>query len=310
MTTAWMHQLLQRVLLLGAPLALSGCALGASSCPDDGPELPTLESRAVEASFAGGGELDAAQCQQVCSEFQAVTCSRESPESVLCLLAPMPCEGRRPPGLRPAARRLQSGFARHLADAAWLEAASVHAFRGLRHELRAHGAPQRLLRAAGRAARDERRHARVSAALARQHGVDVAPVLVEQQAARSLEALALENAVEGCVRETWGALVALHQATRASELAVRAAMGRIARDEIRHAQLAWSIDAWLSPRLSRVQRHRVREARSRALAQLASEILVLSLPTTERRRLGLPGAVESSRMLSELDQRLRLSLTS
>lgn len=87
-------------------------------------------------------------------------------------------------------------------------------------------------------------------------------------------------------------------------------MTRIARDEIRHPQLAWSIDAWVRPRLSRVGRDRVLQARSSAVAQLASEFLVLSLPPPERRRLGLPGAAESSRMLSELDLRLRLSRTS
>jgi hypothetical protein len=67
-----------------------------------------------------------------------------------------------------------------LAEAAWLEAASVDAFRVLRLELRAHSAPRRLLRAASRAARDERRHARAAGALARRF--DVTVPAVERQA--------------------------------------------------------------------------------------------------------------------------------
>jgi hypothetical protein len=163
-----------------------------------------------------------------------------------------------------------------------------------------------LLRAASRSARDERRHARIAKALARSFGVTVAPVEREVARARGVEALALENAVEGCVRETWGALVALRQATQASERTVRAAMGRIARDELRHAELAWSVDAWLRPRLTEPQRQRVRNARATAVAELARDA-AWPLPDAERQRLGLPGAREASHLLAELDRSLGLS---
>ena len=52
---------------------------------------------------------------------------------------------------------------------------------------------------------------------------------------RELEAIAIENAVEGCVRESFGALLATWQAKTAGDARVRAAMKRIARDETRHA---------------------------------------------------------------------------
>src|SRR6185369_2194729 len=106
-----------------------------------------------------------------------------------------------------------------------------------------------------------RRHARIAGALARRFGVDVPEPVREETPLRSLADLALENAVEGCVRETWGALVALRQASRAADVEVRAAMGRIARDEVRHAELAWTIDRWLTPRLGAAQRQQVRSAR-------------------------------------------------
>jgi len=305
MRTSSLRGLLESALLFGAPLALVDCAY--SSCPDNGVEPPLAESRTVDASFADGGPLDAAQCTDVCAgNTGVITCVRESPDSVLCILQPYPCEGRRPAGLWPATRRPRSGFERHLADAAWLEAASVDAFRVLRHELHAHGAPRRLLRGASRSARDERRHARAAGALARRFGVAIPAVERADSPRRSLEAIALENAVEGCVRETWGALVALRQASRAGELSVRATMRRIARDEIRHAELAWAIDRWIAPRLTARQRGRVREARVAAVAELARE-LRFALPRPERERLGLPGSAEASAMLAELDRLVGLT---
>jgi hypothetical protein len=87
----------------------------------------------------------------------------------VCCASPDPprCEGRRPVGLRWAERTGEKGFLLHLADAAWLEAASVDAFRIVRRELRAHGAPRRLLRAASRSKRDEVRHAELAWAIDR-----------------------------------------------------------------------------------------------------------------------------------------------
>jgi hypothetical protein len=300
---------LRGALLVGAPFALSDCLLvGESSCPDDGVDPPAAEAVSIEPSVASGGPLDWTQCDQACATVGdgLVTCVRESASVVLCFKQPYPCEGRRPAGLKEGARAGRNGFELHLSDAAWLEAASVDAFRCLRRELRAHGAPRRLLRAASRSRRDERRHARATVALARRFGVVVPPVQRERVPTRDIEALALENAVEGCVRETWGALVALRQASRASEPTVRAAMARIAPDEVRHAELAFRVDAWLCRRLSAEQRARVRQARAAAVAQLAHDVRQ-QLPRAERERLGLPGAREALQMLSELDRTLSLS---
>ncbi|HET7540502.1 MAG TPA: hypothetical protein VFK05_11545, partial [Polyangiaceae bacterium] len=259
------------------------------------------------ANFADGGPLSAEQCAAVCTDGEnVVTCVRKSAESVLCLNEPFPCEGRRPAGLRGPGQRSHNAFARHLADAAWLEAASIVAFRELRSELRSHRAPRRLLRALSRSARDERRHARASKALARRFGVPVAPVQSEPLAPRSLLEIALENAVEGCVRETWGALIALHQAERASEPWVRANMSRIAPDEVRHAELAWAIDRWLTPRLTPTEREQVRAARAGALSELQRDAQVV--PDSDVcLRLGLPGVEESRVLLEAFAKTLPLS---
>src|SRR3989442_1726027 len=71
-------------------------------------------------------------------------------------------EGGGPPGLEAEPMPTRADLGGYFATMASLEAASVGAFRALRTELRAHGAPRALVRAAERAARDEIRHARMT----------------------------------------------------------------------------------------------------------------------------------------------------
>jgi hypothetical protein len=151
---------------------------------------------------------------------------------------------------------------------AWLEAASVPAFLRLADELKAHGAPEVLVRAARRSAGDEIRHTRAAGALARRHGAPVPEVELRPFSSRSLEAMLLENAREGCVRETFGAVVAGWQARHAQDAQVRAELGRIAEEELRHAELAWAVDAWAEEQLTPEERQRVRDARLEAFHEL------------------------------------------
>jgi len=122
---------------------------------------------------------------------------------------------------------------------------------------------------------------------------------------RSLERIALENAVEGCVREAAGALVATWQASRAKDVAVRRSMARIAADETRHAALAWAVADWIEPRLSPGARERVRRARRGALDRLEREMA--SEPARDLVRVaGLPGAREARALVDAL--RLHLAV--
>src|SRR6185295_19226548 len=130
------------------------------------------------------------------------------------------------------------------ARAAWLEAASIHAFRRLVRELRAHGAPDELVLAARSAAKDEARHARLMARLATRFGAKVPRVEWTDRGIRDVEAIARENAVEACVGETYGALAAAWQGEHAPHAEVRDVMRAIAPDELRHAALGWAVDAW------------------------------------------------------------------
>ena len=110
-----------------------------------------------------------------------------------CGMVPQCTAGRRPRGLSEASPGIVGSTpAGWLARASALEAASVDAFRELSRELRRFGAPRRLVRAAQRAARDERRHARRVRALAARAGWrgGSTPAPTAPSAAPDLEAFA------------------------------------------------------------------------------------------------------------------------
>ena len=176
--------------------------------------------------------------------------------------------GRRPAGWAPSAPGECGVLAAHLARCAELEHASVFAFLRLARELEELGAPDPLAAAARGAARDEIRHTALMGGLARALGVTPPPVEVAAAAARSIGDIAEENAAEGCVRESYGALLASWQAAHAADPLVAAAQSIIAPDERRHARLARAVDRFLAPRLSGAERRRVADARRAALADL------------------------------------------
>ncbi|MFO0547333.1 MAG: hypothetical protein U0271_03035 [Polyangiaceae bacterium] len=213
------------------------------------------------------------------------------------------CIGRRPPGLAARSRILHRArpradaraLGRYFREVAALEAASVHAFATLRTELESAGAPSTLIEQAERARLDEIRHARVTGVLARRFGAAAARARVKTVAPRSLEEMALDNAAEGCVRETFGALVGLHQAVSASDPTVRKAMATIAADEVRHASLSWAIDAWARGVLPPSTRRALDDARDSAMAALTSSAARPVAPAL-RRIAGLPPALVAERL--------------
>ena len=214
------------------------------------------------------------------------------------------CVGRRPDGLcAPVGSPAGDPVGAFLAEAAHLEAASITAFRGLRRELQAHRAPARLLRAASRAAGDEIRHARQTTQLARRYGAAPQRVRVQPTSIRPLEAIALDNAVEGCVRETFGALVGLYQASAAQDPHIARAMQAIAADEVRHAALAWQVARWADRRLSSAAQTRVRAARTLAIAALRTEVS-RPMPAALMTLAGLPPAAVALQLVDQLAQSL------
>lgn len=251
--------------------------------------------------------LTVPQCQTYCDPFldggTATSCVADNYSSppVIACTGPLCQTGRRPEGLEPCAVPREpagSPVGRYFAEASRLEAASVVAFRVMERELSAHDAPHALVVQARRAARDEARHTRTMARLARRHAAIPMAARVRPGRTRSLEAIATENAVEGCVVETFGALLAWHQAAHAQDPEVASAMRRIAADETRHAGLAWAVHAWSLGRLEAKARARVDRAMHAAVKTLSSDLDAAD-PSLSR-QVGLPGACDAHRFVNSL----------
>jgi hypothetical protein len=190
--------------------------------------------------------------------------------------------------------------AAQLAAAAHLEGAAVFAFEALERELLAHQAPLQLVARARSAQRDETRHHSAISGLAIRFGARVPAVEVEGTAIRTLVEMAIENAVEGCVRETYGVAVAALQGESARNLSIRRAMRTIAIDEAEHAALAWAIDTWARPRLSHGERAQVETARRQASAQLIAKVQEAAASPELSTILGLPTPAASAHLITTL----------
>ncbi|HXN33811.1 MAG TPA: ferritin-like domain-containing protein [Polyangiaceae bacterium] len=295
--------------------AWSACGV-ISSQPTDRPCGPLSFPFRGTASDCGAdpyGTLSPSQCGSLCpnaSAEAATACNVDwggAPEEEITCYYPSVggCSpGRRPAGLRaPARSAARTPTGRLLAEIAHLEAASVLAFIALAHELEKHGAPARFLAASRRAARDEIRHAAVMKQLAERAGARVGDVRVQRPGRRGLEAMAVENAVEGCVGETYAAAVAHVQAHCATDHHLRAAMKRIASDETRHAELSFELARWFEKHLSAAGRRRVRSARTRAVQALARSVRRHAYGTAAV-ALGLPTGDQADALIDELRQSL------
>ena len=212
-------------------------------------------------------------------------------------------EGRRPANLAPTGVAWLSSLEACFSEIAHMEAAAVLAFGVLDTQLRELGAPPELLMRAARARKDEIAHAAITARLARRFGGTPAAPHVETTARRDAQnprlQLALENAVEGCVREAYGSLVAAFQAAHSSDAGVRAAFTRIAADEAEHAELSFDIDAWLAPLLTAGERRQVEAAKADAWLALEASCDVAAAPEVVS-IAGLPTAAGARALLAQL----------
>jgi hypothetical protein len=186
---------------------------------------------------------------------------------------------------------------------AHLESASIEAFLRLGRELAAHGAPAHLIDAARAAADDERRHTKIVGRLAQRHGAVAPAAEVDAVAPRSLEAIARENAVEGCVMELYGAVEATWQARAAQDPLVRAAMQRICVDETRHAELALAVAKWADARLDARAWARIDRARRRAVAELSRRVDEEPAPALVA-QAGIPSRRNARRLVARMSRQL------
>ncbi|MCB9764292.1 MAG: ferritin-like domain-containing protein [Alphaproteobacteria bacterium] len=274
----------------------------------------TVGAAEYAAALGEDDTLSAAACEQLCRDNhwdafliqQIDVCRDDGPDAdgdqlIYCHWEEEElCEGR----AHAAVARTRRGtgpdpVAAWLARAARAEAGSARAFSVMAVELARFGAPSDLRARCAEAARDEVAHARRMGALCASRGGVVEPLVDHALPDRSLFDFALENAVEGCVFETWAALAAWHQARHAADPELRQAMAVIAGDETRHAELARDLDRWLRNRLEPADHARLDAAVADAFARLEAR-LQRPLPEPARLTLGLPSPDDAVRLLAGL----------
>jgi hypothetical protein len=278
----------------GGPLPELGLPLAADCrrvCADASINRCRLSREALDAwngTRADGGVDAGATCSfAITMPPQELTC--EQLEYVGTPAPRCPVDGRRPNGLLEGREGTMRSVAAFLAASAELEAASVIAFRDLARELEAHGAPHELVAACEEAAREEVDHADRIGALARARGIEPAEPRVQRRAGvRPLVEIAIENAVEGTVRELFGAAQAVYRSGAAEDPEIREALRSIADDECGHAELSFSVDAFLRARLPAPERDRVDSAVGEAIANLRAELAGSELDEALARAAGLP----------------------
>lgn len=310
-----------------APIAVMGCggAVEGSPSPDSGPACEPTVTQPAQAGFCpsatlsfpcgiqlgdgGAVKLDETTCKTACPADVNAECyvyENIAAGETTTVSCGGPCgTGRRPAGLRRARSRATCAdpVGEWFATMARLEAASVPAFVRLAQDLARLGAPHDSIARTRAAAKDEVRHARVTRVLARRRGAVTAKAVVGEAPRPSLARVALENAVEGCVRETYGALLATWQAAHAGDARIRKAMTRIAEDETRHAALSWDIHAWALGKLSLSARARVEGARREAARELLREIAAEPAPAVVR-EAGAPPAHVATALARSLERAL------
>ncbi len=318
--------LFRRIVLAGPPLLLGVGFNAGCFDPCSNPPADVTETVAINQTDAGSGDggiddliarcqASSSDCTPLCKQVLWQPTSQPPIKSCALIMGDgglavrivynYGCAGGRcPEGLAPPAfGGAGDALGAWLAANAHLEAASIDAFEILAAELGAHRAPPALIQAARAATADERRHADAIGRLAVSRGTVPPAVHVKRGPVRDIEAVARENAVEGCVRETYAALLACRQALAATDPAIRSAMAGIARDETRHAALAWAVDGWSQALLAPAARRRVREARHEAIERLVDARLA-TLPRDGRALAGLPDEEEEARMAGALGSRL------
>ncbi len=130
-----------------------------------------------------------------------------------------------------------------------LEHSSIASFARISLQLLSFGAPPALLTAVHVAAIEEVEHARRCFLLAGRHaGTPVAPGPLPLHDAgpmvTTLARFAADAVAEGCVAESFGALEAADAAEGAQDDEARALQEKIAKDESRHAELAFRLVRW------------------------------------------------------------------
>lgn len=260
--------------------------------------------------------IEATNCKTVNRPFSVVLPGGQYPEPstlVSCDVSytaqhspytcPRPVVGRIPNGMHAAALQAAEpdSIGEYLADMAAMETAAVTAFAYLGRELEAYGAPIELIARAQAAVQEETRHAEMAGLLAAAHATAVPKVEVDGFTLRALYDIALENAVEGCVNETFAAACGLWQSEHARLDVFREVIAHISDEETGHAALSWDIHAWIMPQLTAAQQAEIAAAQVAAVDKLMRDFRQEGNPVLQR-AFGLPTRAEAGRLFAQLQR--------
>jgi hypothetical protein len=196
---------------------------------------------------------------------------------------------------QPALAHLSCGerasLAEHWTRMGQMEHASIAAFARFSLQLLALGAPSSLVDACTQALADETAHTKLCFRLASAYaGRALGPGPLDVN--HSLEATTLVDVVElviaeGCFGETSATLEALEAAESATDPVVAAAYARIARDEQRHAELAFRFVRWALEQDHQAVAECIARALSGSRSQhsAACDVVVPCLEALSRHRL-------------------------
>ena len=153
------------------------------------------------------------------------------------------------PNVRALSAQQRAQLHAHWARLGQMEHASIAAFARFSLQLLSLAAPPELVEACTTALADETKHTRLCFALASAYGgsaVGPGPLEVRDCFEDvSLSGIAKLVIREGCIGETVAALEALEAASAAQDPTVKAVLSQIARDEQRHAELAFKFLHWV-----------------------------------------------------------------
>jgi len=246
----------------------------------DATSTVTLEESEFESYLDADGQLTEENCQNICldqsvpASYNICGCSYDGinefgDPAITCITYECAVEGRGHGEIQKADKVTgPNAMARWFARAFHAEASSVGSFLQLKAELQELHAPQSLLERCMKAAKEEVMHARMMSKYCAKEGGQAPNLDFGSIPTRNLFDLALDNAVEGCIFETYAALRAHYQSKNATDVRIRKIMKVIARDETEHAQLAWDIHHWLLPQLTESQKKTIKAAQQQAFIEL------------------------------------------
>lgn len=219
---------------------------------------------------------------------------------------PKPVAGRLPNGVQlkngeVATQSSVNILGQYLAGMAAMETAAITAFEYLTRELEAYDAPEALIACAREAVVEETRHAEMTGLLSASYGAEVSEVQVDDFCLRSLYEIALENAVEGCVNETFAAACGLWQSESAELEVFRQVIAHITEEEMGHAKLSWDIHQWVMPQLSEREQEQIRVAQIEAIEHLVVDFKQESNPELQK-AFGLPTRDDAARLFTQLKE--------